>query len=472
MFGTLLAIYNTVNISFEKIDDLNATVVINLEKADYSEKVEKELRRIQKNAAMKGFRPGKAPMDMVKRLYSKGVIADEIQQTASDALNNYIEEQKLDILGYPLSSNHVESDIDIENKETFSFAFDLGLAPAFDLSISTKDKLEHFIIEVGEKEIDEDIEYARKRYGKMEDVEKAEDEDIIYANLTELNDAGEPLEGGIADKPVSIVASLIEDKDTQKALIGKTRETVMEVDIQKLFNGNEGVISSSLGIAREGVNDLNTKFKLIITDIKRRTVAELNEEYFKEVFGPMDFPKSETEYRERIKSNLENYYRNEADLWLDHQIGHVLMEKHSIQLPDEFLKRWLITTKTDHYTTENIDEKYAAEKEALVRRLIIDKIAETNELQATEDDIRQEAKVYYVGMYRQYGMNITPEDGFLDGTINKRMAEREFVSQMADRVIYRKAYDKVKEMVTLQENKVNVEDYFKHVNEHKQAHGE
>ena len=246
----------------------------------------------------------------------------------------------------------------------------------------------------------------------------------------------------------------------------------MEVDIQKLFNGNEGVISSSLGIAREGVNDLNTKFKLIITDIKRRTVAELNEEYFKEVFGPMDYPKSETEYRERIKSNLENYYRNEADLWLDHQIGHVLMEKHSIQLPDEFLKRWLITTKTDHYTTENIDEKYAAEKEALVRRLIIDKIAETNELQATEDDIRQEAKVYYVGMYRQYGMNITPEDGFLDGTINKRMAEREFVSQMADRVIYRKAYDKVKEMVTLQENKVNVEDYFKHVNEHKQAHGE
>ena len=107
-----------------------------------------------------------------------------------------------------------------------------------------------------------------------------------------------------------------------------------------------------------------------------------------------------------------------------------------------------------------------------MRRLIIDKIAETNELQATEDDIRQEAKVYYVGMYRQYGMNITPEDGFLDGTINKRMAEREFVSQMADRVIYRKAYDKVKEMVTLQENKVNVEDYFKHVNEHKQAHGE
>ena len=265
-----------MNITFDKIDDLNATVVINLEKADYSEKVDKELRRIQKNATMKGFRPGKAPLDMVKRLYGKGVIAEEIQQAASDALNQYIQDNKLDILGYPISSENTPSDIDIENKDSFSFAFDLGLAPAFELSFSDKDKLEHFIISVGEKEIDEDIEYARKRYGKLEEVEKAEAEDIIYANLTELNENGEPLDGGIAEKPVSMVASLVEDKKTQKALLDGERGSEMTVNIQKLFNGNEGVISSSLGIAREGVNDLNPDFKLVITDIKRRTVAELN----------------------------------------------------------------------------------------------------------------------------------------------------------------------------------------------------
>jgi len=461
-----------VNITFDKIDDLNAMVVINLEKADYSEKVDKELRRIQKNATMKGFRPGKAPLDMVKRLYGKSVLAEKIQQATSDALNQYIQDNKLDILGYPITSENTPSDIDIENNDSFSFAFDLGMAPAFELDFSAKDKLEHFIISVGDKEIDEDIEYARKRYGKLEEVEKAEAEDIIYANLTELNENGELLDGGIVEKPVSMVASLVEDKKTQKALLGSQRGAEMTVDIQKLFNGNEGVISSSLGIAREGVNDLNPNFKLVITDIKRRTFAELNEDYFKEVFGPADYPKTEAEYRERIKSNLENYYRNEADLWIDHQIGHLLMEKHKIQLPDAFLKRWLLATKAEHYNAENIEEKYAEEKSALMRRLVIDKIAEKYELKPAQEAILQEARTYYMGMYRQYGMNINPEDGFLDETIKKRMAEREFVTQMADRVIYRMAYDKVKETVTPKEKKVNVEDYFKHVNEHKHEHGE
>lgn len=470
--GTILTIHQHVNISFDKIDDLNATVVIDLGKADYSEKVEKELRKIQKNVAMKGFRPGKAPLDMVKRMYGKSVLAEEIQQSASDALNNYINENNIDILGYPLASARVASDIDVDNKDEFKFAFDLGLAPTFDLNISKKDKLDLFKISVSDKEIDEDISYARKRYGKLEDVDVAADEDIIYATVTELTEDGNPLEGGVAEKPVSLVASLVQDEPTRDALLGKGKGTEMTVNIFKLFNDNEGVISSSLGISREGVKDLNPDFHLVITEVKRRNIAELNEEYFKEVFGPVDFPTNEEEYRERVKQNLENYYRNEADLWVDHQIGHLLMERHSIQLPDEFLKRWLLTTKAENYTEENIEEKYAEERSALMRRLVVDKIAAEHKLEATEGDIRQEARIYYVGMYRQYGLNITPEDGFLDSTINKRMAEREFVSQMADRVIYRKAYDQVKELITLDEKAVSVEDYFKYVNDHKHEHAE
>jgi trigger factor len=239
-----------------------------------------------------------------------------------------------------------------------------------------------------------------------------------------------------------------------------------------MFNSNEAVIASSLGIQKEGVADLNSDFKVDITDIKRRTAAELNEDYFKEVFGPVDFPKNEEEYRARVKSNLENYYKNEADLWLDHQIGHLLMEKHSIELPDDFLKRWLLATKTEDYNAENIDQKYAEEKSALQRRLIIDKIQAKHEIMPTEAEIREEARIYYFGLYRQYGLNISPEDGFLDSTINKKLGEREFVSQMADRVVYRKAYDKVKEMVSLDEKNVTVEEYFNHINAHKHEHGE
>jgi trigger factor len=169
---------------------------------------------------------------------------------------------------------------------------------------------------------------------------------------------------------------------------------------------------------------------------------------------------------------LENYYKNEAELWLDHQIGHLLMEKHNIALPDEFLKRWLITTKENEYNFDNIDEKYAEEKSALQRRLVIDKIAASQSLQSTEQDIREEARIYFHGLYRQYGLNIPMNDAFLDESINKRLAEREFVMQMADRVIYRKAYDAVKGIVSLKSKKISVEDYFKHVNAHKTEHGE
>ena len=271
---------------------------------------------------------------------------------------------------------------------------------------------------------------------------------------------------------ISFVASMIEDKKAKKAVLGKKVGDELVCSVKTLLNNNETVISNTLGIAKEGVADLSDKFKLVITEIKRRTDAELNEEYYREVFGEQDIPANEEEYRSRIQSNLENYYRNEADLWLDHQIGHLLMEKHSIELPDEFLKRWLITTKENEYNFENIDEKYAEEKSALQRRLVIDKIAASQNLQSTEQDIREEARIYFHGLYRQYGLNIPMNDAFLDESINKRLGEREFVMQMADRVIYRKAYDAIKGIVSLKSKKISVEDYFAHVNAHKSAHGE
>ena len=159
-------------------------------------------------------------------------------------------------------------------------------------------------------------------------------------------------------------------------------------------------------------------------------------------------------------------------MWLDHQIGHLLLEKHPIALPDAFLKRWLITTKGEDYNFDNIEEKYEEEKSALQRRLVIDKIAADQKLEASADDIREEARIYFIGMYRQYGLTVGMMDQFLEETVAKRLQDREFVMQMSDRVIYRKAYDAVKNMVTMKTLKTDVDGYFKHINEHKAAHGE
>jgi trigger factor len=461
-----------VNTRLEKHSELEATVVVELSKADYQDKVDQQIKKIQKTARINGFRPGKAPLGMINKLYGKSVLADEIQQMASDRLNDYIKEEKLDILGYPIGSERIESQLDIENSDAFTFAFDIGLSPQFELAISEKDTLETFKIEVTNKEVDEDIEHARKQRSQMEDAETSDEESIVYAEVYELDENGTALEGGVSAKPISFVPSMIEDKKLKKSFVGIQKGAEIKCDVRSIFNNNEAVITNSLGIAKEGINDLSKDFNVVVTEIKTRILPELTPEYFAETFPGDDAPKTEEEYRARVKSNLEKYYENEASLWLDHEIGHLLLGNHTFNLPDEFLKRWLTATKQEDYTPENIEEKYGKEREALVRRLIIDKIALTHDLKADQEEIIQEAKLYYLGMYRQYGLNLDINDSFLTETVMKRFGEQEFISQMNDRVIYRKAYDTAKEKISLKEKKVSVEDYFKHVNTHKHQHGE
>jgi trigger factor len=288
----------------------------------------------------------------------------------------------------------------------------------------------------------------------------------------ELDENGTALEGGVSAKPISFVPSMIEDKKLKKSFVGIQKGAEIKCDVRSIFNNNVAVITNSLGIAKEGINDLSKYFNVVVTEIKTRILPELTPEYFAETFPGDDAPKTEEEYRARVKSNLEKYYENEASLWLDHEIGHLLLGNHTFNLPDEFLKRWLTATKQEDYTPENIEEKYGKEREALVRRLIIDKIALTHDLKADQEEIIQEAKLYYLGMYRQYGLNLDINDSFLTETVMKRFGEQEFISQMNDRVIYRKAYDTAKEKISLKEKKVSVEDYFKHVNTHKHQHGE
>lgn len=456
-----------MNVKYDKVDELNATIVIDIAKEDYEPKVGAELKKIQKNAVIKGFRQGKAPRTMVEKLYGKSILADELNSMASQELNKYITENKIDILGYPMSSTVIESKIDLATQEEFSFALDIGLAPTFELAISKKDALDLYKLEVTEEEVEKDIMHAREQTGTMDLVDVSEGEDIIYALATELNEDGTPLEGGVSKASVSFVANMIKDEELKKQFLGLKANDVITADIKAVFNANETVISNTLAIPKEGVMDLNPSFSIEVTEIKRRKPAELNEDFYKQMFGAENMPKDEAEYRARIKENLEKYYANEAQTWLDHQIGDYLMEKHSIALPEEFLKRWLLSSNEEEYNAENIEERFAKEKEALVRRLIVEKIAGQENIQATAEDIKEEASIYFVSMYRQYGMNATIHDAMIADTVDKKLKEREFVEQMGDRVVYRKVYDAVKGMITLTDKNIGVEEYFKMVNEHK-----
>lgn len=214
--------------------------------------------------------------------------------------------------------------------------------------------------------------------------------------------------------------------------------------------------------------DLNMEFQLQVNEIKRREPAELNEAYYQEIYGPENYPSNEEEYRQRVKENLERYYANEAELWLDHQISHLLTSKHNIDLPEAFLKRWLTTTKQETYNAENIDARFAEEGDVLRRQLVIEKIASAQNIQVQEDELRGAAYEYVADLYRQYGL--MNAGNLIVDYAEKQLKDQDFKRRMADRVVQRKAFEAIRGMISLNIVPVTVEQYFSHVNEHKHHH--
>jgi trigger factor len=457
-----------MELNFNKIDDLNATLTVALAKADYAEAVEKEIKKQQKQMVVKGFRPGAAPIGMIKSLYGKSILAEEINKLASQGLFNYLKEQNIDIIAQPLPSETIDSDINIEKNEDYLFAFDLGLAPQFEFNISADDKLEKFIIKVDEKEVDKELETLASRYGDMSDVETSEEKDVVYATVTELNENGEAFEGGVAEKGISLTPELVKDENLKKQLTGISKGFETSVNIYALFNENHSVISSSLGISKDAVNDLNPNFKFTVTNISRRIPAEVNQELFDKVMGEGTVS-SLDEFRAKLKENLEAYYRSESDHQVEHMITHLLDEKHNVPLPDSFLKRWLLSNKEEHYNQENIDERYASEAKVLKEVLVREKAAALFSLAVEQQDIEDASLGYTLSMFRNYGLQ-NPEFEFVKKFSDDSLKKKDYIEQMNDIAIRRKVYNKVKELVSYNEKHVSIEEFYKQIEEHNHQH--
>ena len=457
-----------MELNFNKIDNLNATLVVTLEKADYAPSVEKELKKQQKQAVIKGFRPGAAPMGMIKSMYAKSILAEEINRLASNGLYDYLKEQNIDIIAQPLPSETLESDIDIEKGETFVFAFDLGLAPIFDFNISKKDTLDKYVISVDETEVDKEVENLSKRYGKLDTVEVSEEKDIIYATATELNESNTSFEGGVNDKEISFTADLITDEAVKKQLTGVQAGTVLNLNIYSLFNENHTVIASTLGIAKEVVADLNPTFKISITEVKRQIPAELNQELFDQVMGEGVVTDIDA-FRAKIKENLEAYYKNESDQQVEHMISHLLEEKHEVPLPDAFLKRWLLNTKEEQYSADNIDERYENESKVLKEILIREKAAAQYELKVEQQDIEDASLGYTLSLFRNYGLQ-NPDFEFVKKFSDDSLKKRDYIEQMNDIAIRRKVYNQVKEIISYNEKPVSIEEFYKLIETHNHQH--
>lgn len=458
-----------MNVSFQKIDNLNGTLSVSLEKADYEPKVDEQIKTYRKKAQIPGFRPGTAPVSMIKKLYGKSFIADEVNKLATEKMYGYLKDNDIDILGQPLLSIDRPSDVDFEKSENFTFNFDLGLAPSFDFNISAKDSITKYVIEVDDKEVENEINNLARRHGVLEKVEESTSEsDSILVILSELDNNNQPLEGGVAGKETTVIPELIKDEATKNLFMNKKTGDKVIVNINTLFNDNETVMASATGIPKEGLHDLGPNFEAEIKNIQKFTPAEINQDLFDKVFGPGVVTDEET-FRSKVKENVEIYYNSESEHHLEHELDHFIMDKHSFALPDAFLKRWLIDAHPDAYTPENADDKYEKESGALRYQLIQEKAIKQFNIEISQEEFDQTALGYSASLLRNYGIS-NPEFAWVQEFTEKQKKDQRFMDKVREIAIQRAVVNQIKNVVTLVEQKTTVEGFYDMIKQHNHHH--
>jgi trigger factor len=451
-----------VDIQFNKNEDLSANLTLTFTPEDYQPKWDELLKKQQKNVAVKGFRPGKAPMGMVKKMYGGAILLETINNMINESVDNYLKENNIEILARPIEID-TDKEYDFENPSDFEFKFEIGLAPEFDLNVSEKDELIRYNISIEDSEIDKEVEMLCQRNGELKEVEVASNEDVIYASVAELDAEGSLLDGGVTGKKVTFTLKSVDDETTKNAFVGKTKGDVVNADIFKVYKDDKSVVARTLEVSEDEAEDLNSTFQFSIEEVKAFTPAIVGQELFDKVFPGLNV-NDETTFREKIKEGLAAYYKDEAEYYLDHQIEKLLNQNHSFSLPANFLKKWMLASDKKNYNEENIEEKYDAEAQALSAFLIREKIVEKYEVEVTEDEIKDTAIAYSIGMFRQYGIpNAGPE--MVGGYAAEQLKESSFRNKMFDIAQKKKVYDKVRDVATIKDLDIEKEAYYAKINE-------
>ena len=451
-----------MNVSFEKKDELNAIISVIVTNDDYQENLNKQFKDYRKKAKIPGFRPGTVPMGMIKQMIGKSALFEEVNRLTSEALYKHLQENTIDILGQPMTSTERKGETDFDNYGDFTFHFDLGLAPIFDLNISSKDKLTRYEVELDQKEVATEVKNLRRQNGKLETKDKSETEnDSVVILVTEVDKKGEHKEGGVFEQEVTVLPEVVKHSKTKKQLVGVSTGDELNLNIFDLFNDNEMVIKQSLGIEQEAIATLNKTFKAVVKEIRQVVPAELNQEFFDLVMGP-GAVKDEKEFEAKIEENLGSYYQAEAEKQLDAEVNKILEKNHSFVLPDAFLKRWLQETKPETYSPETVDEQYAKESVVLHKQLIREKIAEQENVEVTDEDVNQTSFAYTAQMLRQYGLN-NPDPSMVQNFEAKNREDKNYLMRIRDVVVEKKVLDKVKDLITIKSKKLAVDKFYDEV---------
>ncbi len=446
-----------MKVTLNKKDNVNGIIDIDIEKSDYEENVEKSLNQFRNKANIPGFRQGKVPKQVIRKMYGKSILAEEINKLVSSELYKYIQDNNLDILGEPIPNETEQKEIDFDTDENFQFKFDIALAPEFELVLNKKNKLTYYNVKLEDDLLDKQIESYKQNFGIYEKVdEKSVDTDLIKGVITELEN-DQPKEGGIVIENGILMPSYVKDQATKEKFVGIDVNQTIVFNPKTAYDNNEAEIASLLHTTKENVAEINSDFAFEVKEITRYKEAEINQAMFDKVLGE-NVVTTEEQFREKIREIISNQFKPAADnLFMKAARELILGKMKDVQFPDEFLKKWLIMSNENN-TPESIEKEYPQIVEDLKFHLAKEKIAKENEIKVAGEDVENLAAEVAKAQFAQYGMNnITPE--MLQNYVKRMMSDQNTARNLFERAVETKIEEWLKSTVKVVDEEISSKDF-------------
>ena len=444
-----------MNISFEAPDKINGLMTITLETADYQPEVDKTLKDYRKRANIPGFRPGQAPMGMIKRQFGPSVKVEAVNKLLGEKLYEYVRENKIQMLGEPLPSDKQEQ-LDFESDQPLTFKFDIAVAPEFEAKLSGKDKVPYYNITVDDKLIDQQVEMYQNRSGQYEKVEQydSDERDMLKGDLREVGK-----EGGIELSDVVLMPQYIKVDDQKKLFGGCKLGDIITWNPRKAYPDNDAEVSAMLKIQKEEVKDHEGDFTFQVTEISRYVKHEVNQELFDQVFGDGNV-KDEKEFRQKIADQISQQFKTDSDYkFLQDVRAHVEKKVGKLEFPEALLKRVMMNNNKDK-GADFVEKNFEASIKELGWHLMKEQLVAAQDIKVDDADLKNVAKEAARMQFAQYGMSNVPDE-YLENYAAEMLKKRENVDGLVDRAVDVKLTAALKNVVKLDEKDIAMEDFQK-----------
>lgn len=440
-----------MQITQTELKNLTATLTITIEPADYQEDVQKELKQVRQKAQMPGFRPGMVPAGLVKKMYGKGILADVLNKKVGESLQKHIEDNKLAILGEPLPNNELTPAIDMDTQDTFTFAFDIAVAPEFDAKLNGKNKLTEYEIEVTDEMVENQVKSYTERFGEYTQAEEVAEGDLVKGLCKEVD--GEIVKEGAILNP-----QYMKQKTQAKKFIGAKKGAVITFNPTKAF-GSEVEVSSLLGITKEQATELKSDFTFEIQEITRHTAAAIDGELFAKVYGENNV-KDEAEFRAKVKAEIVANMAEDSKYKFGIDAKAAIMKKmEKVEFPVDFLKRWVLATN-EKMTEEQLEKDFPQMIEELKWHLAKDQLMKEFNVDVQKEDVEAYAKEVAKMQFMQYGL-MHIDDQYLTSYAQEMLKQENQLRGIVERVAENKIYEALKGVAKIEKKGISHADFGK-----------